>query len=94
MVSVTVFPASPMAAVYVGVRVVAPAVIEPAPFSVHKIVPLAAVASPAPTVAVAFEQIVWLPEAEASGNGFTVIVADPVSVFSHAWILPSATLVT
>ena len=40
MVKVTVLPASPAAGVYVGVKVVAPAVIEPAPFSVHKIVPL------------------------------------------------------
>ena len=52
MVKVTVFPASPAAAVYVGVRVLAPEVIDPAPLSVHAIVPLDDVAPL--TVAVAF----------------------------------------
>ena len=55
-VNVTVLPASPAAAVYVGVNVVAPDVIEPAPFSVHSIVPLDEVAPL--TVAVPFWQIV------------------------------------
>ncbi len=41
IVNVTVLFASPAAAVYVGVRVVAPAVIEPAPSCVHTIVPFA-----------------------------------------------------
>ena len=40
IVKVTVFPASPIADVYVGVNVLAPDVILPAPFSVHNIVPL------------------------------------------------------
>jgi hypothetical protein len=56
IVKITVCPASPAAAVYVGVSVVAPDVIEPAPFSVHAIVPLLDVAPL--TVAVPFWQIV------------------------------------
>ncbi len=51
-------------------RVVAPEVIEPELFSVHKIVPFV---DEAPlTVAVEFEQIVVLPPAEAVGNGSTI----------------------
>ena len=42
IVKITVVPASPAAAVYVGVNVAAPAVIEPAPFSVQEIVPFVA----------------------------------------------------
>jgi hypothetical protein len=38
-VKVTVVPASATAGVYVGVNVFAPEVMEPAPFSVHAIVP-------------------------------------------------------
>jgi hypothetical protein len=56
IVKVTVFPASPAAAVYVGVNVVAPRVMEPAPFSVQAIVPFDEV-TPL-TVAVPFEQMV------------------------------------
>jgi hypothetical protein len=52
MVKVTVFPASPAAAVYVGVRVVDPAVIEPVPLCVHNIVPFVELAPL--TVAVPF----------------------------------------
>ena len=70
IVKVTVVPASAAAAVYVGVKDVSPAVIEPAPFSVHKIVPLAEVAPL--TVAVALEQIVCVPPAVAVGNGLTI----------------------
>ena len=75
MVKVTALPASPAAAVYVGVKVVAPAVIEPAPFSVHNIVPLVEFAPL--TMAVPFWQIVWLPPADAVGVAltFTVYVA-------------------
>ena len=40
IVKVTSFPASPAAAVYVGVNVPCPAVMDPAPFSVQTIVPL------------------------------------------------------
>jgi hypothetical protein len=54
IVKVTGVPASPAAAVYVGVNVVA-SVIEPAPFSVQRIVPLVELAPL--TVAVLFEQI-------------------------------------
>ena len=50
----------------------APAVMEPAPFSVHMIVPFDALAPL--TVAVAFEQIAWLPPADAVGNGLTLTV--------------------
>ncbi len=75
MDNVTVVPASPGAAVYVGVNVVEPAVMEPLPFSDHEIVPLEDVASL--TVAVPFEQMVWLPPAVAVGCCFTVIVAVP-----------------
>lgn len=46
---------------------VAPAVMDPAPFSVHKMVPFVALAPL--TVAVAFEQIVCVPPAVAVGNG-------------------------
>ncbi len=42
IVKVTVFPASPACEVYVGDTVAPPLVIEPAPFSVHEIVPLEA----------------------------------------------------
>ena len=56
IVKVTVFPASPAAAVYVGVNVVVPEVIDPAPFSVQAIVPFDDVAPL--TVAVPFEQMV------------------------------------
>ena len=52
IVKVTVFPASPAAGVYTGVNVVAPEVIEPAPFSVQAIVPFDDVAPL--TVAVLF----------------------------------------
>ena len=72
IVKVTAFPASPAAAVYIGVNEVSPEVIEPAPFSVHAIVPLLELAPL--TVAVLFEQILWFPPATAVGNGFTVIV--------------------
>jgi hypothetical protein len=47
-------------------------VIEPAPFSVHNIVPLAELAPL--TVAVPLEQIVWLPPAVAVGRGLTLTV--------------------
>lgn len=70
IVKVTVFPASAAAAVYVGVKVVAPAVIEPAPFSDQEIVPFDEVAPL--TVAVALEQIVCVPPAVAVGNRFTI----------------------
>ena len=56
IVKVTVLPASPAAAVYTGVNVVAPDVIDPAPFSVHAIVPFEEVAPL--TVAVPLAQIV------------------------------------
>ena len=46
--------------------------IEPAPLCVHKIVPFVALAPL--TVAVALEQIVWLPPADAVGNGLTLTV--------------------
>ncbi len=46
IVRVTVFPSSAAVAVYVGVSVVAPAVIVPAPSSSQAIVPFVAVASP------------------------------------------------
>ena len=69
---VIVFPASPAAGVYVGVNVVLPAVIEPAPFSVQSIVPFV---SDAPlTVAVSLTQIVCEPPADAVGNGSTLTV--------------------
>ena len=72
IVKVTAVPASPAAAVYTGVNEVAPDVIVPAPFSVHAIVPLLELAPL--IVAVAFEQIVWLPPDTAVGNGFTFTV--------------------
>ena len=53
-----------------GVSVVAPAVIVPAPFSVHRIVPF--VAEAPLTVAVAFEQMVCVPPAVAVGGESTV----------------------
>ena len=71
MVNVTVFPASPAAAVYTGAVVVPPEVIEPAPLWVHAIVPLV---DDELMVAVPFEQIVWLPPALAVGNAFTITV--------------------
>ena len=55
MVKVTVLPPSPAAAVYTGVKVVAPDK-EPEPLCVHNIVPLEEVAPL--TVAVPFEHIV------------------------------------
>ena len=72
IVKVTAFPASPAAAVYIGVNEVSPEVIEPAPFSVHAIVPLLELAPL--TVAVLFEQILWFPPAAAVGNAFTFTV--------------------
>jgi hypothetical protein len=54
------------------VSVVAPAVIEPAPSSVQSIVPFDELAPL--TVAVAFEQIVCVPPADAIGNALTVVV--------------------
>jgi len=72
MVRVTVVPASPTAAVYTGVKVVAPEVMEPVPLCVHKIVPLDELAPL--TVAVAFEQMVWFPPAVAVGKGLTLTV--------------------
>ncbi len=72
IVKVTVVPASPAAAVYVGVKVVAPAVIEPAPFSVHKIVPLEEDAPE--TVVDSLEQMVEVPPALAVGKGLTLTV--------------------
>ncbi|MNQ83997.1 hypothetical protein D3C85_991140 [compost metagenome] len=74
IVIVTVVPASAAVGVYVGVSVFTPAVIVPAPFSVHNMVPLVAVAPV--TVAVALEQIVCDPPAAAVGNGFTVKVSE------------------
>lgn len=47
-----------------------PEVMEPAPFSVHKMVPLVAVAPL--TVAVSFEQMVCVPPAVAVGKGLTI----------------------
>ena len=71
MVSVTVFPPSADAAVYVGVNVVA-FVNDPEPLLVQRIVPFK---DDAPlTIAVPFEQIVWLPPALAVGNGVTITV--------------------
>ena len=61
-----------------GVRVVAPAVIFPAPFSVHRIVPF--VAEAPFTVAVAFEQIVCVPPAFAVGSESTVKILALVAV--------------
>jgi hypothetical protein len=75
IVSVTVVPASPAAAVYVGVKVVDPEVIDPEPSSVHSMVPLVALAPL--TVADPFSQMVILPPALASGREWMVIVADP-----------------
>ena len=72
IVKVTADPASPAAAVYVGVNEVEPKVIEPAPFSVQAIVPLLELAPL--TVAVLFEQILWIPPAAAVGNASTIIV--------------------
>ena len=72
MVNVTVVPASPGAGVYTGVRVDPPDVIEPAPFSVHAIVPFVAVAPL--TVAVSFTHIVCKPPALAVGKGSTFTV--------------------
>ncbi len=70
IVKVRVNPASPKAAVYVGVNVVA-FVNEPEPLLVQRIVPFE---DDAPlTKAVPFEQIVWLPPAAAVGKGFTVM---------------------
>ena len=74
IVRVTALPASPAAAVYVGVKVVAPAVIEPAPFSVHAIVPFEALASPPVKVYEPVWQIVALPPAEADGEASTFTV--------------------
>ena len=74
MVRITSVPASAATGVYVGVNVVAPAVIDPAPFSVHRIVPFEAEAPL--TVADPDEHITWLPPVVAAGNGFTVIVAE------------------
>ncbi len=70
IVKITVVPASPITAVYVGVKVVAPEVIEPAPFSVHKIVPLLDEAPE--TVTVSLEQIVEIPPDVAIGKGLTI----------------------
>ena len=71
IVKVTAVPASPAAAVYVGVNVVE-FVNEPKPLVVHTIVPLLELAPL--TVAVLFEQILWLPPAAAVGNAFTFTV--------------------
>ena len=86
MVNVTVVPASPESGVYTGASVVAPEVIEPAPFSVQAIEPLVELAPL--TVAVPVTHIVWLPPAVAVGCKLTVavtavLVADtqPVVVF-------------
>ena len=68
IVKVTVLPASPAADVYVGVSEVPPAVIDPAPFSVHNIVPLEEVAAPPGTVYVPPAQMVPLPPAVAVGG--------------------------
>ena len=67
----------------------------PAPFSVHAMVPLL---DDAPlTVAVALEQIVWLPPAEAVGTPLIVIVLEeetlehgalPVAVSVSVTVLP------
>ena len=64
MVNVTVWPASPITAVYTGL-VVAPEVMEPNPLCVQAIVPF--VADAPLTVDVPFEQVVWLPPADAVG---------------------------
>ena len=66
IVKVTEVPASAAVGVYVGVSVVAPEVIVPAPFSVHEIVPF--VAEAPLTVAVALEQMVCVPPAVAVGK--------------------------
>lgn len=78
IVRVMVVPASAVVGVYVGVRVVDPAVIDPAPFSDHKMVPFEAV-TPL-TVAVPLEQMVWLPPAEAVGCASTVKILVLVAV--------------
>jgi hypothetical protein len=77
MVNVRVKPASPAAAVYTGVNVVAPD-IDPEPLCVHNTVPFVELAPD--TVAVPFEHIVWLPPATAVGNGFTVTLYVAVAV--------------
>ena len=72
IVSVTVLPASPAAGVYTGVSVVAPEVIEPAPFSVQAMVPFDELA---PLIAAVPEtHIVCVPPAIAVGCKLTVAV--------------------
>jgi hypothetical protein len=75
MVRVTVLPASPAAELYVGVKVVA-FVNDPAPFSVHKMVPLEELAPL--TVDAPNTQIFWLPPAEAVGWALTEITTSSV----------------
>ena len=70
-VKVTTLPASPTAGVYVGVSVVASAVIEPAPFSVQSMVPFADVA-PATTKGVVWQTSELAAPASAAGASFTV----------------------
>ncbi|MNI93165.1 hypothetical protein D3C73_1510740 [compost metagenome] len=65
-------PSSAAVRVYIGVTLFTPPVIVPAPFSLHSIVPLVAVAPV--TVAVALEQIVCDPPAAAVGNGLTIML--------------------
>ena len=85
MVKVTVFPPSPDCAVYVGFNAVEFEVIEPAPFSVHNIVPLAEVAPL--TIAEALEQIVCEPPAVAVGKEVTVPLAATFCVVAPVDVL-------
>ena len=71
IVNVTVFPASPAAAVYVGVNVVS-FESDPEPLCVQRIVPFEELAPL--TVAVPVSQIVAVPPAEAVGDAFTITV--------------------
>ena len=65
---------------------VAPDVIVPAPFSVHKIVPFVEVAPL--TVAVPFEQIDCVPPETAVGKGLTITVYVAEAVCgAHAFVL-------
>ena len=71
MVRVTTVPASPTPGVYVGLVAVAFAVILPAPFSVHRIVPFAELA-PATVKAVVSQVSELATPASAVGASFTV----------------------